>query len=153
MYSIDTSAILDGWRRYYPPDVFPLIWTRLDELIYRGELVATEEVLVELGKKDDEVYRWALQRDSMFIPHNRNIQLALRDIMRDHGKLIDQRTNRSGADPWVIALARVNSCAVLTGERLSTSLNRPRIPDVCQALGVRWLTMMGLFREQKWIFA
>jgi hypothetical protein len=22
-YSIDTSAILDGWRRYYPPDVFP----------------------------------------------------------------------------------------------------------------------------------
>lgn len=47
-YSIDTSSILDGWRRYYPPDVFQQLWTRLDDLIAEGSLRATEEVLVEL---------------------------------------------------------------------------------------------------------
>lgn len=58
-YSIDTSALLDGWRRHYPPDVFPSIWRRLNALIAQGRLAASEEILIELGKKDDEVYEWA----------------------------------------------------------------------------------------------
>ena len=55
-YSIDTSAILDGWRRYYPPDTFPGLWDKLDSLIEEGHLAATEEVLIELEKKDDDVF-------------------------------------------------------------------------------------------------
>ena len=55
-YSIDTSSILDGWIRYYPPDVFPLVWTKIEELIEKEILVATEEVLFELEKKDDKAY-------------------------------------------------------------------------------------------------
>ncbi|MGC8907013.1 MAG: DUF4411 family protein [Desulfomonilaceae bacterium] len=43
---MDTSGLLDGWRRYYPPDVFPLVWTRLDELINAKILVASQEVLI-----------------------------------------------------------------------------------------------------------
>ncbi len=35
-YSIDTSAILDGWRRYYPPRAFPGLWIRMEELIQQG---------------------------------------------------------------------------------------------------------------------
>ena len=31
-YSLDTSGILDGWR-HYPPDIFPPVWERFDELI------------------------------------------------------------------------------------------------------------------------
>jgi hypothetical protein len=45
-YSIDTSAILDGSVRYYPPEVFPALWARIERLIEAGALRATEEVLV-----------------------------------------------------------------------------------------------------------
>ena len=32
-FCIDTSAWLDGWARDYPPDVFPSLWEKIDELI------------------------------------------------------------------------------------------------------------------------
>ena len=31
-YSIDSSGILDLFR-YYPPDVFPTIWTQMDSAV------------------------------------------------------------------------------------------------------------------------
>jgi hypothetical protein len=151
-YSIDTSAFLDGWARYYPPDVFPPVWEKIDKLIDDGILVATEEVLYELEKKDDEMYAWALDREHMFIPIDENIQLALQSMLPQHRQLIDQRKNRSGADPWIIALAIVEKCAVLTGEKPTNSAKRPHIPDVCIAMGVRWINMIQLFREQGWVF-
>lgn len=123
----------------------------MDELIRRGALIATEEVLHELERKDDEVYEWARQRD-MFVDTNEAIQLAATGILRNHPKLIDQRKNRSGADPFVIALAQVEGCAVVTAEKPTTSSKRPNIPDVCDALGIQWLTILQLFRAQGWSF-
>ena len=63
IYSIDTSALLDGWRRHYPPDVFVSVWERIEGLIAGGELRATEEVRIELERKDDDVFKWAKRQD------------------------------------------------------------------------------------------
>lgn len=38
-YCVDTSGWLDGWQRHYPKDVFPSLWTKLDELIINGEVI------------------------------------------------------------------------------------------------------------------
>ncbi len=152
-YSIDTSAILDGWRRYYPPDVFPALWNRLEQLVEKGELAASEEVLIELEKRDDQVYGWAKKRKvRMFVPIDERQQREVLSVLSGHEKLVDTRKNRSAADPFVIALARVEGCAVVTGERATGSPDRPNIPDVCEALGVRCLSLLDLFREQGWRF-
>jgi hypothetical protein len=150
--AIDTSAILDGWRRYYPPDVFPGLWEHLDELIEEGRLVATEEVLRELKRKDDEVYAWAKERELMFVPIDEAIQPAVSAILAQFEKLVDTRANRSAGDPFVIALARIQECAVVTGERPTGNLNRPNIPDVCQELKLSWLSLLQLIRNEKWVF-
>lgn len=150
-YSIDTSAILDGWRRYYPPDVFPDVWTGLDDLVERGDLRATEEVLVELEKRDDEIHAWAKERrDKLIVAIDDRVQEKVLEILAQHERLV--RNNRSGADPFVIGLAMVEACAVVTGERLSGSPTRPKIPDVCLAVDVRCIDLLGLFREQGWRF-
>lgn len=65
MYSVDTSAILDGWIRYYPPDVFGTVWTRLAELAGVGKLFASDEVMSELEKKDEGAWNWAKQHLSL----------------------------------------------------------------------------------------
>jgi hypothetical protein len=150
-YSIDTSAILDGWRRNYSPDVFPDIWSGIDELIDAGHLAATEEVLVELEKRDDEIYAWAKSRkEKLIVPIDDRIQERVSVILERHEKLV--RHNRSGADPWVIGLAMVESCTVVSGERLSGSLSKPKIPDVCLDLGVPCIDLLSLFRELGWRF-
>ena len=56
-YSIDTSALVDGRRRYYPPTVFPGLWENIEELIDAGGLFAPEEVLGDLQRQDDEIGR------------------------------------------------------------------------------------------------
>jgi hypothetical protein len=153
-YSIDTSAILDGWRRYYPRDVFPVVWMRLEGLIEEGDLQASHEVLIELEKRDDEVHAWAKDRkEGMFVQIDDEQQVCVASILKDHEKLVDTRRNRSAADPFVIALAEVTGCAVVTGEKGTGSLDRPNIPDVCKVRGVRCLGLLELFREQGWRFA
>jgi len=151
-YSIDTSALMEGWHRLYPPKVFPSLWARLDELIEQDNLVATEEVLHELEKKDDEIYRWARQRERMFIPIDEDVQLAVQKILQGYKKLLDTRKNRSGADPFVIALASVRGCCVVTQEGKTGSLSRPNIPDVCEALHIRCVNLIQLIEEQGWVF-
>jgi hypothetical protein len=152
MYSIDTSSILTGWRRTYPPDVFPPLWEKLDDLIKKGDLIATEEVLHELERKDDEVYDWALGRRDMFIEIDDEIQVVVQQILRDHKKLLDTRKGRSGADSFVIALAKIRGCDVVTNEHPTNSPDRPHIPDVCRSLGIRTVTLLELIREQGWVF-
>ena len=151
-YSVDTSAIIEGWVRDFPPDLAPHAWMKIEESIDDGVLVASEEVLIELEKKHDKVYEWACKRKHMFVPTDEKIQEAVRSILRDYNKLVDTRRNRSGADPFVIALAMVKRLSVVTAENLTGKPERPKIPDVCDSLGIQWLNMIALFREQGWQF-
>lgn len=57
---------------------------------------------------------------------------------------------RNGADPFVIGLAISRSGTVVTEEKLKGNLDKPRIPDVCDALGVPWLNLMNFVAEQGW---
>jgi len=151
-YSIDTSALLDGWHRYYPPDIFPPLWAKLEALIRAGDLRATEEVLQELLRKDDEVAEWATKNRELFVPVDEEIQLALAEILGRFDRLVNTQRNRSMADPWVIALAKVHEATVVTGEVPSGNLSRPKIPDVCQELEIPCMNLLRLFREERWVF-
>ena len=151
-YSIDTSALLDGWIRYYPPDTFDSLWQRLDELIIGGSLRATEEVRFELEKKADDVLAWTLERDELFVEIDDDIQVMVSAILQGSPKLLDTRANRSAADPFVIALAALNDCPVVTGEQATGSPQRPNIPDVCQQWNIECINLLSLIRREGWRF-
>jgi len=61
-YCVDTSGWLDGWQRNYPPDVFPTLWGKIEAVVAAGEIFSSEEVYVELQKKDDEIHDWMKAR-------------------------------------------------------------------------------------------
>jgi hypothetical protein len=151
-YSVDTSGLITSWRVTHNPRNYPTFWARLDELISSRELRASEEVLEDLSKKDDEVYKWAKGRRGMFVPLYEDIQLAVKTLMKRFPRIIDSRRNRSGSDPWVIALAQVEHLTVVTFEGRSNSLAKPRIPDVCDELNIKCIDMHGLIQEQGWTF-
>ena len=58
----------------------------------------------------------------------------------------------SEGDPFVIATAQIHTAIVVTGERPSGKLSKPKIPDVCQALGMRCIRILGLIQAEKWSF-
>lgn len=152
MYSIDTSAILDGMRRHYPPDTFPGLWDRVSELVAAGGIKACEMVQVELEKRDDEALAWVKGHPDLISPLDEARQLVVRDILRQFPRLVDTRRGRSGADPFVISVAVQYQCPVITGEVRTGNLESPRIPDVCDALGLEWISFLEFIRRQGWVF-
>ena len=151
-YSIDTSAIVDVWQGPYPPDVFPDLPNMLSELVSNGDLRASDEVLVELEKKLTAAYQWAKRHREMFCPFDEQIQIETANILSVHRNLVKEKPQRGKADVFVIALAKINGCAVVTSEKATNNPNKPNIPDVCNALGIRSVSLLDLFREQGWVF-
>lgn len=149
MYSVDASAFIYGWSEYYPPDVFPSIWERLGAIASEGRLLVCDEVASELKRKEDGLHKWLMGFPQAIIEIDDPIQLHVRAILAEHSRLLDTRKNKSGGDPFVIALARARKATVVTGELATNSLNRPKIPDVCGALKVPCMNLVDLLREEK----
>jgi len=148
-YSIDSSGILDLFR-YYPPDVFPTIWTQMDAASSSGTVLAIDEVYRELEKKDDAAFQWLKSRRAMVVDLDGAVQQRVTAILHSHPRLVDTRKNRSSGDPFVIALAQVRGLSVVTGEKPTGVLAKPNIPDVCAALKVPWLNVLSMFRTEGW---
>lgn len=129
VYSVDSSALIHAWRRVYRPKNFGFVWDGFDALIEEGRLQASIEVYGELEKKDDDLFAWCKERkDKMFFEIDDATQKAVKEIMRDHPRLVDTVKGRSAADPFVIAHAQTVRpfMTVLTEE----TKGKVKIPDV-----------------------
>jgi len=51
VYCIDTSTMIDAGERYYPIDIFPGFWERLDGLVDAGRLKAPATLIDERKRK------------------------------------------------------------------------------------------------------
>jgi hypothetical protein len=149
VYSIDSSALIHGWRRVYRPKNFGLVWERFSGLIEEGRLQASIEVYNELEKKDDELYKWCKERkEKMFVEIDDDIQRLVTGIMANHPRLVDTVKGRSAADPFVIALAQTaNPFMVVATEEFA---GKSRIPDVCSAKKIEYCRLADMIERENW---
>lgn len=151
-FCMDSSAWMDGWVRDYPPDVFPSLWENLDHNIQAGLIHSTEEVYVEIKKKDDGLYTWLKDRKEIFVPIKEEIQNTVAELLVKYPRLVDTKKNRSQADPFVIATAEYFNAAVVTGEKPSGKIEVPRIPDVCYDRETPCISFIQMLRQIGWKF-
>ena len=151
LYSFDTSVLIESWNRRLLPATFVSFWERLDETISAGLVQAVDEVRNELSNRDDNLKAWAKLRGHMFVPLEHDIQRATTRVLEYAERMVGMGKGRNGADPFVIALAVARDGVVVT-EEYKGSLAKPKIPSVCEALGVRCLTTVEFIQEQGWTF-
>jgi Domain of unknown function (DUF4411) len=151
VYCIDTSALIAAWQERYPPENFPSFWTRMETLITETRLVAPIEVLRETGKRSDELHAWLNERKHMFRELEDEIQIAAAEVLSQFPRLVGERKLRTSADPFVIALARVENLQIITDEKPTGSPTRPNIPDVCAAFGMTTMGLLELIRAERWV--
>ena len=151
-YCLDTSALIQGWNVLYPPAFFPGLWTRMEELVDAGEIVSSEEVRLEIERKDDVLLAWCKTRTGMFLPLTAAIQTTAIGILATLPKLVDARTGKSMADPFVVATAHATRTAVVTQERPTGSALRPKIPEACNQVGVPWMSLLDVIKAEGWVF-
>lgn len=150
-YSIDTSALVDWWVRYYPPQSFPTLVEHVEALIAAGDLRASKEVLEELRPQDDDLYKWAKDHPDLFVDDSDQIQDAVTALMDKYFNHEKPDKGISGADPFVIGLAMTENPAltVVSGEKPGTKEN-PKIPYVCGEGDVLCITFLGLIKAEGW---
>ena len=151
VYCIDTSAILEGRVRAYPPDHFVQLWQNIEQLIASGRLVAPEEVRIELERKDDDVFGWAKGISNLFISYDTHQMREVMLIANRFPLFVNNPKVKNRADPFVIALAKERGCIVVTEERPG-SPDSPKIPFVCDHFRVPHIRFLDIVRREGWRF-
>jgi hypothetical protein len=151
-YCIDSNLIIQGRKYRYPPRRFASLWENMESLIRAGRIRASALVKQELEAADDEIKDWIKQQKGLFVPLDKMQTDEVRRIQEDFDDLVDHRKNKSGADPFVIALARVKGYTVVTLETMAATNERTRIPNVCAYYGIPCIDLIGLMDLEGWTF-
>lgn len=148
-YSFDSGAIINGRRDLFMPRTWAGMWTMIEQMIATGQIRAVDEVKREVTKKDDEAADWARTQVGLFVPLTADIQLATKQVLAAYPKLLGMGGPRNGADAFVIGLAIAQGGTVVTQEK-PRNQDKPRIPDVCDAMGVPWQDLPHFVDDQGW---
>ncbi|MFQ6016566.1 MAG: DUF4411 family protein [Kiloniellaceae bacterium] len=146
-YSIDTSALINWWIEDYSPDVFPGLVPKLQGLIAEGRLRAIRSVKDELAEGD--LRKWCLDQPDFFAEEDQDIQRRVAELMAAYQNPKKAR-GIDKADPFVIALADINGWYVVSAEQGGSLANRPSIPIVCGAIGVKHVRFFDMLRQEGW---
>ncbi len=151
MYVFDTN-VFQTLGHYYPQR-FPSIWSHIDQLVLRGEIISVREARneLELLCTSDHVTRWFKQNRHIFvIPTPDECRIVAQILGRNPFRDLVRRKNilRASpvADPFIIAVAKERNKCVVTQELFKP--NGARIPTVCRAINVRCIDLEGFFEEQ-----
>lgn len=153
-YSFDTSALIDGIERYYPIANFPALWDRIDELIADGRLHVSQEAWNEAVSVDSTLKEWctdpAAGRERCVVPTDTAIGTAAGAIVAQFPRWVRQGI-KNYADPFVIAVAEIKSCVVVSGEK-NGGPSQPKIPYVCSERQIRHMRFVDVVVREGWIF-
>jgi hypothetical protein len=120
-------------------------------LIVAGDLRASKEVLEELQRQDDDLYKWAKGQPALFVEDSEVVQEKVTTLMDKYLNPDKLDKGINGADPFVIGLAMTGNPAVtvVSGEKPGSKEN-PKIPYVCGVEGIPHATFLGLIQFEGW---
>lgn len=164
VYCIDTSALI-FLKSEYSYDVFPPLWDELIiNLVSEKRLFASFEVKEDLEKIDDDLIKWIKKNcNQMFVPTTTEIMKRVKEIQNRFKNLVDPyKPSKNLSDPFVIAIAlesvkiipmakSINDVLVITYEKKSGDLKGPKMPDICQAYGLRVGRLIDMFKFENYV--
>ena len=146
-YVFDTNVFIN-MQRHYPVDVLPSLWEKISAFIEDGLVVSCDEVFDELSIADDAMKEWAKQRKKAFIASGMDVQHLVRTILTTHSELLTGTKKANGADPFVIAHAKLKGRILVSDETRAGNGQPPKIPNVCEAYGVQVIKFMEFMRRE-----
>ncbi len=102
----------------------------------------------------DELVEWVHQHPELFVPPSPELVEITANLVRKYPELAGFEKTKMHADPWVIALAFVESDLLQQGVVVADeSSRRPTaIPSVCRTESVECVTHVEWFGREGWQF-
>lgn len=140
---------------YYSFDFCPAYWDWLDRQCAVGKIASIDMVANELIAGDDELVTWVKDRSGHFLPCDDAETQSLvgeiaQDLMQGHYNPQNRDDFLAGADPWIIAKAKIIGATVVSHEsRITQQGKKVKVPNVCQQYGVECISTFELLRKLK----
>jgi hypothetical protein len=156
MYLLDSNVFIEAHRRYYGISFAPGFWDWLQRSFATGLLASIEPIKKELeqGAEKDDLVTWVKANKRMFLPVDSSVrasfQLLSNWVMNPQHKYNSaaQYTFMASGDYLLIAYAHAHCCTVVTHERsVPDSKKNIKIPDACNAFGIKWLDPFTILRN------
>ena len=154
-YCFDANVLIQAKNGPYGFDIASTFWELIDQKFEERIISTSSLVYKELAGGDDELAKWIRERkdNGSFIEPDKDVQntlSAIADYVNENYPQHEAAAFLSGADPWVIALAKTMSTVVVTQEKLVGSESRKvKIPNICKVFGVAYIDMYQMLRELK----
>jgi len=148
-YVFDTNIFII-LKNQYPPDIsiFVPLWEKIEEYFENGIIISSDEVIDEIEKGNDSLKEWAKAHSFSFFSSDEPIQKIVREILQKFSALVTKPKKTNNADPFLIALAKLKNCTLVTEEKGGTEVN-PNIPYICNHYEIRCIKFFDFLRENK----
>lgn len=153
-YLHDTNIFIKS-KNELPADVWPTFWLRMSELIKAGLIFSSIKVKEEIARGKDELVSWLeanapsefyFQIDELVLTkYSRTVAWAMGNpVYTDAAR----HEYAHVADAYIVATAASRNLTIVTNELPDASCKRRvKIPDACEAMGVRYCDLNTVFRE------
>lgn len=150
-YLLDTNSYVQAKNHHYRMGFCPGFWDWLDNAYAAGTIASITMVYKELVDYGDNLSNWARDRNFHFLPvDDADTQKCFAEIAEHVMQLpLPSEPEKikflSGADPWLIAKAKVTNCTLVTHEApVPSNSKKIKIPNICNAFGVPYITTFDL---------
>lgn len=152
-YCFDSSAFINSWVLYYPPQSFSILWENITTLITEGRIIVCKEAEKEILAGNDDLVPWFKKNKSCVQPYTDEQIKTVATIVNKYPKVSQyHKIKPQHADPFVVALAKAENAIVVTWEGANGSTINPSIPVLCKEFKVECCNMVGLIQREGWIF-
>lgn len=157
-YLLDTNIFIEAQNRYYGFDFCPAFWDCLEDNISKGKIISIKQVYNEINGKDkeDNLNKWSekINKKTRFFmsTYDKETQKEFskisQHVMNSNYSQKEKDVFLGGADPWLIAKAKVLEATVVTQER-KAGLNskKIKIPNICSDFGVKFIDTFEMLRR------
>lgn len=150
-YVFDSNIFINLQRRQ-PIDIYPSVWSRIGALMEDGTIISSREVYDEIMVGGDDLEKWAKSYKEYFLLSSVPVQQEVRNILSTYRGLVEGGKKKNSADPFVIALAMIERCNVVTEETPTRNILSPKIPDVCTNYEIDCIDFVSFARKEKFTF-
>ena len=151
-YCLDANVFIQAKNGPYGLDFHPSFWKFMAVQVDAEVICSPKMVYDELASGEDDLADWVKDRkdQGMFVVPDERIQVVFGDIADNVEQKYANHHARlflDGADPWVIAHAKVQGAVVVTHEKLVNDESaKVKIHNVCVHFGVKYVDTYEMLR-------
>lgn len=140
IYLLDAN-ILFSFSLWIPIDLNKNFWDKLEESLQNGDWILLDVVIAEIVHDNYGLRKWCDTQKK------KGLVTTIEDDTKDRGveinnkyKMIDETTQKSTVDTYLIAYAEEHQMIVFSREGFRISnIELYKIPDVCRALNIQMI--------------